>query len=442
MSEIERNIASTRLVLVAAPAGYGKTTLLAQWARASPLSVAWLTCSTEDNDSECFLRNMLSAWEVIDPGIRESPLGLLLGGISPDHDAVLMALSNAANALPGHTVFVLDDVHLIDDPSVLQAIAWLLDHLPPALHIVLAGRGEPPLPLARYRARHELVEIRTEDLQFQMDESGGFLNQGMGLSLTDDEVVSLNAQLEGWITGLQLVALTLRRHPVAVDRLVVSGRHRHLADYLSEEVLANLPGEISQFLLATCLLDRLTEPLCDEVTGGQQSQEMLDLLDRENLFVVPLDDSRTWFRYHQVFADFLQQRLLQHTPDQVEDLHSRAARWYLANDLPEPAFRHAIAGNDIELVGQVLERYLAPKMFAGEVSVVTNWLASLPESWLTRNPDLILADASYLLLTGQPDACASRLDDLAQLADPERPADAQDDGPSDGGAMLHGLFQQ
>ena len=262
---LEHGIPEHKLVLISAPAGYGKTTLLAQWAHTSSFRVAWLSLGEEDNDPDRFFRYLLAAWETVHPGIRESPLGLLLGALEPDRDAVLSAFINVANDLPDHTVFVLDDVHLIEDPAIHEALTFLLDHLPPTLHFVLAGRAEPPLPLARYRARHELLELRTEDLQFRVDETAAFLNQLMGLDLAADEIVPLHTQLEGWVAGLQLVSLTLRRQS-EVSPLVVSGRHRFIADYLSEDVLAHLPDEIRRFLLQTSILDRLCGPLCDAVT--------------------------------------------------------------------------------------------------------------------------------------------------------------------------------
>src|SRR5829696_9835671 len=234
---LEQGIPDHKLVLISAPAGYGKTTLLAQWAHTSSLRVAWLSLGEEDNDSERFFRYLLAAWETVHPGIRESPLGLLLGALEPDRDAVLSAFINVANELPDHTVFVLDDAHLIEDAAIHEALTFLLDHLPPTLHFVLAGRVEPPLPLARYRTRHQLLELRTEDLQFLPEETATFLNTLTRLDLAGDAIVALHAQLEGWAAGLQLVSLTLRRQGEAAIPSVISGRHRFIADYLSEDVL-------------------------------------------------------------------------------------------------------------------------------------------------------------------------------------------------------------
>jgi LuxR family maltose regulon positive regulatory protein len=402
---LERGILYYKLVLISAPAGYGKTTLLSQWAHASRFPVAWLSIGEEDNDPGRFLRYLLAAWEEVQPGVSESPLGLLLGAMTPDSEAVLSAFINVANDAPGPIVFVLDDYHLIEDPSIHTALTFLLDHLPPILHFVLAGRGEPPLPLARYRARQELIEFRAEDLNFLLEETKDFLNERMGLDLSYDEIVRLQAQLEGWIAGLQLVALTLQRRLTGADKLVVSGRHRFIADYLSEDVLAPLPDGMRHFLLQTSILERLCGALCDAVTGVEDGQEMLETLERENLFLVPLDDNREWFRYHRLFADFLQEEVNRRHLDKVADLHRRAARWYLAHDLPEQAFRHAVDGDDVELVIQILERYFPVKLLGGEIRVVERWLDSLPEEWHSGYPMIGLVRAGILLSTGQFDAC-------------------------------------
>ncbi len=409
---LERDIPTAKLVLVSAPAGYGKSALLAQWARASRFPVAWLSLSADDNDPERFFRYILAAWEPIQPGAGESRFGLLLGALSPQADAVVSAFVNLAAELPDHAVLVLDDYHLIAEPAIHRALAFLLDHLPPNLHIVMIGRADPPLPLARYRARQELLELRAEDLRFGLDETTDFLNDLMDLDLAEDEIVPLHDELEGWIAGLQLASLTLRRTREAGDRLVISGRHRFISDYLHEDVLAHLPDRIRRFLLQTCLLDRLCAGLCAAVTGEDDCQATLELLERENLFLRPLDDRREWFRYQRLFADVVQEDLSRHYPDQIPDLHRHAAAWYLAHELPEPAFQHALAGNDVPLVTQVLERYVTVKLFGGEARIVKEWLDAIPAEWYASHPELGPYRAAYLLLTGQFDACARYLDEL------------------------------
>jgi LuxR family maltose regulon positive regulatory protein len=411
---LEEALPRYKLILLSAPAGYGKTTLLAEWAHASRRSIAWLSVSEADNDLASFLRSLLAAWKEIQPGIRETPLDLLLSGMAPEPQAVLSAFINVANGVANHTTFVLDDYHLIEEPSIHRAVTFLLDHLPPSLHFVLAGRTAPRLPLARYRARQELLELRAEDLHFLVEETEAFLNRLMGLELTPGEIVALHAQLEGWVAGLQLVSLTLRRHREAGATLVVSGRHRFIADYLSDDVLAHLPEALQRFLLQTSILDRLCGPLCDAVTETDASHEMLKLLERENLFLMPLDDRREWFRYHRLFADFLHTELTQRHPREVAQLHRRAATWYLAHDLPEPAFRHAVDGDAVELVIQIGERYVAPKLFGGEVRVVEQWLAAIPPAWYARHPTLGLVQSIFLIITGAFDTCVRCLDEVEQ----------------------------
>jgi LuxR family transcriptional regulator, maltose regulon positive regulatory protein len=410
---LEHGIPAHKLVLISAPAGYGKTTLVAQWAYTSSLRVAWLSLDEEDNDPDRFFRYLLAAWETVQPDIRESPLGLLLGALEPDRDAVLSAFINVANELPEHTIFVLDDLHLIDDASIYEALTFLLDHLPPTLHFVLAGRAEPPLPLARYRARHELLELRTEDLSFLVEESAAFLNRLMGLDLGDDAVDSLHMQLEGWVAGLQLVSLSLHRQREAAP-LFISGRHRFIADYLSEDVLAHLPEGTRRFLLQTSILDRFCGSLCDTVTGTTGGQEMLEFLERENLFLVPLDATQDWFRYHRLFADFLRAELHRRHSEEVIELHRRAARWYLAHDLPEEAFHHVVAGDDLDLAVQVFDRYLTAKLQGGEITVVQRWLDSLPAAWYAAYPAFDLARAGLFAFTGALDACMHCIDDIEQ----------------------------
>ncbi|MCG3210674.1 MAG: HTH-type transcriptional regulator MalT [Anaerolineae bacterium] len=413
---LENKIAHYKLVLISAAAGYGKTTLLAQWAAASRLPVAWLSVGKEDNNLADFFRYLLLGWEQTQPGVRESPLGLRLGAGSPDPDAVLAAFINVANTLSEPIAFVLDDYHLIEDPAIHTALTFLLDHLPPTIHLVLAGRAEPPLPLARYRAHQILLEFSTENLAFSLEESAEFLNGMMQLNLAQNEVVRLHAQLEGWAAGLQLVALTLQQHPDKADKLAVSGRHRFITDYLTEDVLAPLPDRLQQFMRQTSILNRLCGPLCNAVTGQQDGQALLETLERQNLFLLPLDNSREWFRFHRLFADFLRAVLQQRSPADIPVLHQRAARWYLAQNQPNPAFGHAVAGDDAALADQIIERYVAAKLLGGEVKVVEQWLNSVPASWNENSATLRLAQAGVLLITGQFDACARALDTAEHLA--------------------------
>jgi LuxR family maltose regulon positive regulatory protein len=414
VAALERGIPDHRLVLVSAPAGYGKTTLLTQWARESRFAIAWLTLGEEDNDPDRFFRSLLVAWAAVRPAVTESPLGLLLGATAPDRDAVLSAFVTLAAGNPDQTVSVLDDYHLIEDAAIHDALTFLLDHLPPSVHLVLAGRADPPLPLARYRAHRDLLELRGDALAFSADETAEFFDRLGGLALTEEQIGSLHAQLEGWAAGLHLVSLTLRRRPDAADRLAVGGRHRFVADYLSEDVLAHLPDAMRRFLLRTSILDRLCGPLCDAVTGGDDGQATLELLERENLFLLPLDDDREWFRYHRLFADYLREDLRRRHPDEVADLHRRAAAWHFARDLPEPAFRHAVAAADLDLTVQIVERYTNAKLMACEFRVIQEWVDALPEGWYAAYPALGLMRAGLLAFSGAFDACVRCLDDIDQ----------------------------
>lgn len=422
---IERGIPHYKLMLVSAPAGYGKTTLLSQWTQLSRFKVVWLSVGPEDNDIERFFRYLLAGWEQVQPDVGASPLGILLGSMMPDREAVLSAFINVAVAQPDHTVVILDDFHLIEDEAVLRALTFLLDHLPPTYHFVLAGRGEPALPLARYRARQQLLDISVEDLQVSVDEACEFLTDRMGLNLTNDQIVPLHTQLEGWIAGLQLAALALRRRRDGVRELLVSGRHRFIADYLKGDVLVHLPEDVQQFMLQTSILDRMSAPLCEAVTGQHDAQQMLEHLERDNLFIVPLDDSREWYRYHRIFADFLHEELNRHHPDDIVALHRRAAGWYLDHDLPEHAFEHAVAGEDLQLTIRICERYFFVKLHDGEFNVLDGWLSALPAEWYAAYPTFGLTRAGLLAFTGALDACVRCVDEAERNVAPLEPEDAR-----------------
>lgn len=410
---LEREVPAHKLTLLSAPAGYGKTTLLSAWARSSDCRIVWLSISEEDNDFARFFRYLLSGWQALQPEVLGSPLGLLLGSMAPDRDAVLTAFINVAGQALEPLTIVFDDYHLIGDAAIHEALAFLLEHLSPTVHLVLAGRSEPPLPLARYRARQELLEFRAEDLQFQLDETELFLKDRMGLELGSDELLSLHAQLEGWVAGLQLASLGLGRY-AQTDTLVVSGRHRFIADYLREDVLAHLPEEVKWFLLQTSILEQLSGSLCEAVTGNEGAQEMLERLERENLFLVPLDENRTWYRYHSLFAEVLQDELKRQDYREVTRLHRRAARWYLAQDLPDEAIRHAVAGGDAELAIEIGERYFETKLLSSEFKLLTRWLDSLRAAWYVDFPLFGLMRVGVLMFTGAFEAGSRYLDEIEQ----------------------------
>ncbi len=421
---LEKELPNHKLTLISAPAGYGKTTLLTQWAHASRFPSAWYSIDVEDNDLERFLRYLLAAWEEVQPGIIESAPGLLLGGASPEVDAVLRAFLNAAADLPEHLVFTLDDYHLMDNPEIHTALGYLLDHCPSKLHFILASRGEPPLPLARYRARGEILEFHTRDLRFLPEETKDFLKARMGLDLSIEEIQPLQNEVEGWPAGIQLAGLSLRQRLAEGGDLTISGRQRFIAEYLSEEVLANLTEDAQQFLLQTSLLSRLCGSLVQAVSGVEDGQQMLELLERKDLFLLPLDESRQWYRYHPLFAEYLRAEIKRCHPDQLHDLHQRASAWYLAQDLPEQAFQHAVSGENAELVLQILDRYAPVKLIAGEFRELKRWFEALPQSWFSDYPIISLFQIGLLLFTGQMEACIRGIDQIERRLASENRKDA------------------
>ena len=375
--------------------------------------MAWLSLSEEDDFLERFLRYLLKSWGRIQPEVTDSPLGTLLGSRDPNREAVLSAFLNFAAQLPNNQVFVLDDYHLIKDPAIHESLAFLLDHLPPQLHFVIGTRTDPNLPLARYRARRQLLELGMEDLRFNLDEATEFLNRLEGIELSAPEIQQLQDQLEGWATGLQLVALSLQhRNAASIGPVTISGRQQFIADYLSEDVLKQLPTELNDFLLKTSILEQLSGPLCDAITGMLGGQSMLERLKRENLFVQALDEERTWFRYHPLFTDFLRGELNRNHSNEVSELHRRAARWYLDQDLPEQAFPHAISGDDANQGIEILDKYFNVKLNGGEVKVVEGWVRLLPAEWHATYPVLGLMRAGLLAYTGAFEACIRLVDEI------------------------------
>lgn len=411
---LEQAARRQRLTVVSAPAGYGKTTLLADWARTTHNPIAWLSLSETDDERDRVLRYLLAAWERIQPEVAAGPLGILLSAQSPNPVAVLSAFLNATAQLPAGLVFVLDDYHLIQDPAVHEALAFLLDNAPPRLHFALGARVEPPLPLARYRARGQLAELGAEDLRFSPGEAAEFLKQALGGALPA-EAQRWQDQLEGWAAGLQLAAISLRQRGRASPGAArPSGQQRYIADYLSQEVLDQLPAQAQDFLLRTSILESLSASLCEAVTAAPGGQAMLERLERQNLFVQALDDERAWFRYHPVFAGFLRAELGRRHAAEVVELHRRAAAWYLRHDLPEPAFDHAVAGESAELVVEIVDRYFNVKLNGGEFKVVRRWIDALPAAWYAAYPALGLMQVGLLAFSGDVEGCLRQIDAVEQ----------------------------
>ena len=353
-----------KLSLISAPAGFGKTTLVSEWLAGCGRPVAWLSLDEGDGDPVRFLACLIAALqtlvvngvEKIAADMGQGVLGALESAQPPPIELILPALLNDVGAIPVDFVLVLDDYHLVDDPRVDSAMAFLLEHLPPQMHVVITTREDPNLPLARLRGRGQLTELRAADLRFSPAEAAEFLKRVMGLDLSPDAVALLEARTEGWIAGLQLAALSMQgREDVPGFIQAFAGDHRYIVDYLVEEVLQRQPEPIRDFLLQTSILDRLSGPLCEAVTGQPGGKTRLEALQRGNLFVVPLDDTRHWYRYHQLFADVLLAHLMEERPDEVFALHRRASEWHERNGSAPDAIRHALAARDFTRAAGLIE---------------------------------------------------------------------------------------
>ncbi|MEZ4834342.1 MAG: hypothetical protein R2873_20540 [Caldilineaceae bacterium] len=401
-------------------AGFGKTTLVTAWNATSPRPSAWLALDEEDSDATRFFAYFVSALRTVTPHLGESVLKALQSAQATPLDSLLTALVNEIAAVPEPFVLVLDDYHLVDNSAIDDALAFLLDHMPPQMHLIITTREDPRLPLSRLRARGQLTEIRAADLRFTEDEAAAFLKQTMGLTLAHEEISALEARTEGWIAGLQLAALSMQgRDDVRSFVAAFAGDNRYVVDYLVDEVLARQPDETRTFLIQTSILERLSGPLCDAVTGGEDGKALLATLERDNLFVVPLDQSRRWFRYHHLFADVLRAHLREEKADRLPQLHSRAAHWYANNDQPAPAIRHALAGADFELAAALIER-LWHSMDANLQSTAwLRWVDALPDDVVDERPVLSLGYGWALLNEGQVEAAELRLRQAERWLDPE-----------------------
>jgi len=410
------------VVLVCAPAGYGKTVLLADWARRGEHAAAWLSLDADDNDPVRFWRHVVAALDQIHAGIagRVSPLA---GPPAPSSfEGLVAALINELDAQPGDggTLLVLDDYHVIVSQQVHDSLRFLLEHRPPGLRLVLTSRADPPLALARRRARGQLAELRAGELRFTADEAAALLQQvaeAPGMVLPDADVAALAARTEGWAAGLQLAGLSLRGQPDITGFVAAfTGSHRYVLDYLTEEVLERQPVQVRAFLLETSVLERLSGPLCDAVTGRTGSQALLDQVERAGLFLVPLDEVRGWWRYHHLFADLLRARLQTEQPGQVAQLHRNAAAWHEEHGLAEEAIRHAVAAGEMLWAARLIERQFdTVSGLRGEGTTIQRWLAALPASLVRSRPRLLLAQAQLAAAAGHVEA-VQRLVEAAERA--------------------------
>jgi LuxR family maltose regulon positive regulatory protein len=459
----------SKLTLIAAPAGFGKTTLVSEWLSSNDerrmmndepgshrssfiahrFQAAWVSLDRSDNDPPQFWTYVIAALDGLRPGIGASTLALLRALQPAPIEAVLTPLLNAISALPADAVLVLDDYHVIDAPPIHKALVFLLDHLPPRLHLIIATRTDPPLPLTRLRARGQLTELRAVDLRFTPEEAAAFLLEARGIALAGDQIAALDAHTEGWIAGLQLAALAMRDHS-DVDHFITAftGSNRFVVDYLADEVVDRLPAHLRSFLLQTAILDRMCGPLCDAVLGitmnderttmsratsdavssliahrssfgDSYSQLILDELEHTNLFLVALDDKRQWYRYHHLFAEVLRHRLSSDaSTSAVAALHRRAAEWFEQQGWMAEAIRHAFLAHDLDRVARLIERAGAALATQGQVQTVLGWLRALPDPLIRAHPVLCIIHAATLMYTNQI------ADAQARLADAERWAQA------------------
>ncbi|MHB0877669.1 MAG: LuxR C-terminal-related transcriptional regulator [Anaerolineae bacterium] len=389
------------LTLVAAPAGSGKTTALAEWLAHTRLPVAWVSLDEGDDDPARFWRYVVAALRRVNPslgaGVRAS-----LGTATPlAPEAIATLLANDVVRQGERLVLALDDLHVVEAQAIHAALAYLIDHMPPQLHLLVATRSDPPWPLFRWRARGQLAEIRATDLRFSADEAAEMLNERIGLGLSPADVAALAERTEGWATGLQLAALTLRgRTDAAAVIRAFTGDDRYVLDYLLGEVLQRQPEPLQRFLLRTSVLERLCGPLCDAVTGEGEGQERLEALERANLFLVPLDGERRWYRYHRLFVDLLRSRLRSLPRPEVRALHRRASAWLQSHGYTTEAVGQALAGEDAETAARLIEAVGSETLLRGEINTVLGWLAQLPPGLVAARPHLALDRAWALVLSG------------------------------------------
>jgi LuxR family transcriptional regulator, maltose regulon positive regulatory protein len=422
-----------KLTLISAPAGFGKTTLLAEWLASNAddaSSPAWLSLDPSDDEATTFWSYVIGALQMVAPGVGTTSLSLLREPQPPPIRSILAALVNELSATSDQVVLVLDDCHLIEAQEIHEGVAFLVEHLPPHVHVVIATRSDPGFPLARLRARGELAEIRAVDLRFTPDEAVAYLNGVMGLDLTAEDVASLEARTEGWIAALQLAALSIQgRSDVAEFIAGFAGDDRYIVDYLVEEVLQRQAEPVRRFLLRTSILARLNGPLADAVTGESGGKAMLEQLDRGNLFLVSLDDRREWYRYHHLFADVLLMRLMDEHADLVPELHRRASAWYEVHSEPSEAIRHALTAGDLEHAADLLERAMpAMRRSRQGTAAMLGWLEKLPDELIGSRPVLSVHHAGLLLDSGRLEVTDARLRSAEQWLDLS--GDANGRGPA------------
>ncbi len=430
IERLDRGMAG-KLTLVSAPAGFGKTTLLSEFVHRCGRPVAWIALDSADNDWNRFLHDFIAGLQIIQAGLGEGALGAQGSSQPSNNETLLTGLVNELAEIEQPFVIVLDDYHLISEPDIQDTLTFIIENQPVQMHLVVSSRTDPPWPLARWRVRREIAEIRTQDMRFTPEEAAQFLNGVMGLALSPEDITTLETRTEGWIAGLQMAALSMQgRQDVSGFIRSFSGSHRFIFDYLIEEVLDRLSPEIQDFLLKTSILERLCAPLCDTLTVEKDSRDILDQLDHRNLFVIPLDDQRSWYRYHPLFADLLRSRLNQLHPGDVPRLHREASLWYEENGVLDEAMRHAMSVGDDLLAAELIERHSLSLAYHGDLSTVEGWLNRLPPEMVKARPWLCLARAWVAGFSGKLDAGQGWVQAAAEAL-----TDLPDEGQLAGGRM-------
>jgi LuxR family maltose regulon positive regulatory protein len=390
-----------KLTLISAPAGFGKTTLVSDWLRQLDLPAAWLSLDADDNDPARFLTYFITALQRLEPELGQAVQDMVRSPHSPSVEALMITLINDMATLPDEFVFILDDYHVIDAQPIQQALTFLLEHIPPQMHLIIAGRADPTLPLSRLRGRDQVTELREADLRFTAEEAAAFLNEVMKLNLSAADVAALEDHTEGWITGLQLAGLSLREQMDVsgfIDRF--RGSDRYIMDYLTDEVLSQQPAEIQTFLLQSSILSRLAGPLCDAVTQREDCQPLLERLEAANMFIIPLDNERCWYRYHPLFSELLQHRLQRSQPDLIPTLHRRAGDWYERNGWVNEAVNHMLWAADYHRAAGLIVQNARGLLKRGQAATLWGWLDRLPEEVIRVDPHLNVALVWTRLLLG------------------------------------------
>ena len=395
---------SAKLTIVSAPAGFGKTTLLSEWIEQSKHKVGWVSLDSGDNDPKRFLTYCIAALQQIQPGFGENTETIIQSPQQVSPESIVTAFINEINESLKESILILDDYHTIDSPEVHQSLSFFIEHLPHNLHLIVAGRHDPPIPLSRLRSRKQLLEVRESDLRFTIEETISFFKTSMGLELTKDEVETLEERTEGWIASLQLAGIAMQGgkniHQFISD---FKGSHSYIVDYLTEEVLNHLDASMQEFLLYTSILNRFNSSLCDAVTRGFGSQDVIGYLSKAKLFLVPLDEDRQWFRYHHLFADLLKYRLKQLFPDVVTVLHERASKWFEENGFTEEAINHALSAGDVERAADLIEAAAVPTLVNAELTTLRGWAKKIPQEVLNRRAYILICLAWIHNMYGEID---------------------------------------